>query len=333
MKLHTNRDTLYDLYIVQDKSQQEIATMAGVTHAAVSAQLVKFGIKKDKTKINQLRERTNLMRYGAKYVTQLAEVQARTVQTSLAKYGCKRPTCAEHVKEKVKKTVQERHGVDYVLQLPEIRAKSHDSNRALAKQTSLERYGAPYYQQRHKTPEQIAAVETADSFRQFLINYATQYGHKPTTYDLCVALGYKPSTNGNTRISRRLTQFNLWEYVSQLAVVGKYRYDELLFDSSWELVFYLYHKQKGNTPIRLEGRQKKHCFEYTLDEKTRKWYPDFLLNDKYYEIKPYRCFARDPESVRQSEAKQKAHPDIIWVRDEEIKEMFKTVGDISQYKI
>lgn len=62
-------------------------------------------------------------------------------------------------------------------------------------------------------------------------------------------------------------------------------FDNLSFDSSWELAFYLYYKSKNveikREPIKLE-------FEY--NGVTHYCFPDFSVNDKLYEIKGNHFF-------------------------------------------
>ena len=108
--------------------------------------------------------------------------------------------------------------------------------------------------------------------------------------------------------------------------------NSVTFDSSWELIFYLYHVSLGNNPIRLEGFQQEHCFPYLFGDTVRKWYPDFLVTGKYYEIKPDKGNVKRKNDKEICLAKKAAHPDIIWVGDAAISEMRKVVGDISQYR-
>lgn len=53
-------------------------------------------------------------------------------------------------------------------------------------------------------------------------------------------------------------------------------------DSSWELAFVIFNLEMGN---KIERNKK--FFEYDYNGKTYKYYPDFLLNDEYVEIKGY----------------------------------------------
>ena len=57
-------------------------------------------------------------------------------------------------------------------------------------------------------------------------------------------------------------------------------YKRFWCDSSWELAFLLYHLDH-NIPIRRNGRG----FIYTYYCKKHKFYPDFIVNGEYIEIK------------------------------------------------
>ncbi|MDD5649043.1 MAG: hypothetical protein PHF86_01310 [Candidatus Nanoarchaeia archaeon] len=53
-------------------------------------------------------------------------------------------------------------------------------------------------------------------------------------------------------------------------------------DSSWELAFVIYHLELGN---KIERNKKS--FPYLFNGKIYKYYPDFILNEEYIEIKGY----------------------------------------------
>ncbi len=77
-------------------------------------------------------------------------------------------------------------------------------------------------------------------------------------------------------------------------------------DSSWELAFLVYHLDH-NIPI-------ERCSEiryYKYEGHTRKYYPDFIVDSKIYEIKGY--------VTEQSKAKSDQNPDIITLLKEQVK--------------
>ena len=60
----------------------------------------------------------------------------------------------------------------------------------------------------------------------------------------------------------------------------RYQYQDIMFDSSWELYFYLYHKMNNHNISRATNRLK-----YTFNGKDHYYFPDFNVDGKLYEIK------------------------------------------------
>lgn len=76
---------------------------------------------------------------------------------------------------------------------------------------------------------------------------------------------------------------------------ASYFYDNEYFDSSWELLFYIYHKEHNSDIIR----NKNFFIIYTDDKnKKHKYFPDFLLNNKYVEIKGNQFFDKNKNPVK-----------------------------------
>lgn len=63
----------------------------------------------------------------------------------------------------------------------------------------------------------------------------------------------------------------------------KYKYNELYFDSSWELAYYIWLKDHN---VKFEYHPQPIPYYWSGDKKTHNYYPDFKLNNKdYVEIK------------------------------------------------
>jgi hypothetical protein len=67
-------------------------------------------------------------------------------------------------------------------------------------------------------------------------------------------------------------------------------YDGVYFHSSWELAFYVYTKETTNKHI---VRNSKHVINYIFENITRRYVPDFVLDDNLVEIKSYLHSERD----------------------------------------
>lgn len=122
-------EDLYELYIGQNLSVNEVATIVGRSVPAIEKTLKLYGIKKDKELVGKARSR------GLKNKTQeeIAEIVAKRKQTNLLKYGVGSALQNKTVKEKMMNTNQTRYGGNSSLSSKEIREK--------AKATNLERYG------------------------------------------------------------------------------------------------------------------------------------------------------------------------------------------------
>ncbi len=57
-------------------------------------------------------------------------------------------------------------------------------------------------------------------------------------------------------------------------------YKKFWCDSSWELAFLMYHLDH-----QIEIKRNRKGFAYTFYGKKHKFYPDFIVDQKYYEIK------------------------------------------------
>jgi hypothetical protein len=97
----------------------------------------------------------------------------------------------------------------------------------------------------------------------------------------------------------------------------KGKYDNILFDSSWELAFYLYHKDHNLYIERCTEIRK-----YKIDGIEKNYIPDFITDDGIIEIKGY--------DTKVSIAKAKYNPDIKILRRKEMQKyldyVIKTYG-------
>lgn len=67
---------------------------------------------------------------------------------------------------------------------------------------------------------------------------------------------------------------------------AKYEYNNEIFDSSWELAFYIYYKDYNLSIIRNKAR----FFTYSYNGKSYKYFPDFLIQNRIFEIKGQHFF-------------------------------------------
>ena len=74
---------------------------------------------------------------------------------------------------------------------------------------------------------------------------------------------------------------------------AKYKYGGETFDSSWELAFYIYYKDYNFSIIR----NKTKFFTYSYNEKSYKYFPDFLIQNRIFEIKGQHFFDKSGKMI------------------------------------
>lgn len=71
-----------------------------------------------------------------------------------------------------------------------------------------------------------------------------------------------------------------------------YTYNNLSFDSSWELAFYIYYADHNFSITRVPC-----SFEYAYDNSTHKYFPDFKIQNRLFEIKGAHFFNDEGELI------------------------------------
>ena len=215
--------------------------------------------------VRKAREETSMERYGSRCAASSDEVRGRILKTVRQKYGADSVFKNPEVSIKIRKTCLERFGVEHPLQNRSILAKTADTLmrlhgvdssmkipevRAKARKTLQDRYGVD-------SPLQdpgIRAKAEATRMERYGVAYPAQ---DAVTMDRIIEKRIR-----NRRLENRPTA------------------DGLVFDSGWELEFYLFCKSKG-----LDIEYHPCCFEYSYGGKTHRYYPDFKVGSRLYEVK------------------------------------------------
>lgn len=172
------------------------------------------------------------------------------------KYGVDNVFQAEVVKERIKKSNLEKYGVDNQSKLEQVKNKM--------KKTNLEKYGH-------------TCTLWSSTFREkvektFLEKYGTVIPLQNEEIKL------KMKQKGTDKIGREKT------YQTKLKnnTFGSphYEYQNELFDSKWELYFFIWAKMKNMNVSRDTPK-----IEYTYDGKTHSYIPDFIIDNELFEIK------------------------------------------------
>lgn len=182
-------------------------------------------------------------------------IKEKTRKTNLAKYGVDNPAKNEDIKKKTEQTNIEKYGVKCCLQIEEIHSKGvKEASKKEAREKA--KNNTNYKEVWHK------AMKT--------------YKNK-TGYD-------HPMKNPEIKKA-------MIEKYGQIGFVAKYKYDNNLFDSIWELKYY-YYLQQNNIKFKFHP---KVTFEYFIDGVSHSYQPDFEINGKYYEIKGTQFFNKKGE--------------------------------------
>lgn len=193
---------------------------------------------------------TKIKNYGSLENEKLATLLKRK-ETNLKKYGVEFPQQLESVKEKQKQTFEAKFGEDW-------KKKMFSKSR----ETCKGRYGfenvfsSPVFQEKIKQT----------NLKKYGVPNPRQNKDVVSKTKATNELKYGGTGFGAPSLRDKYKR--------------KYEYDNLIFDSQWELAFYIYHRDLNS------NIQKEPCFfEYTFNGETYKYYPDFRVNGELVEIK------------------------------------------------
>ena len=108
-------------------------------------------------------------------------------------------------------------------------------------------------------------------------------------------------------------------------------YDDLTFDSSWEVIVYQYCKE-NNIPCEY---QPDITFEYEYGGKEHYYHPDFLINGKLYEVKGDHFFDgdkmicpfdRSKDELFEAKHQCMLHNSVIFIRNNEIEKIKSNIN-------
>ena len=220
---------------------------------------------------------TNLDRYGCKSPFGSKEVQAKSKQTWMKNYGVDNPFKSPDVQEQIKATLMENYGVDSPFKSKEIYHKGE--------MTRLDKYGSTSY---------LGTEDCLMKTKEWSMNtYGVDHHFKaPAIRKEIEETNLK--TYGNKAGKAFGTQYfkdsmmSIYgvEYTMQSKEIfdkAHYRYlfDSKSFDSAPEIAFYIYLKDNN---MQFEY-QPDVSFDYSFNGKVHRYFPDFKVEDKLYEIK------------------------------------------------
>ena len=252
-------------------------------------------------------------------------------QTKLKKYNNLNNT------EKIKETLKNKYGVENISQLEEIKKKKEE--------TCLKKYGKKYFLQTEEGKEKIK--QTCLN-RYGVKNYSSTDEFKARYKKTCLDRYGLDSTNKLEKVQKKKEETCLKKYgIKYACLLNKkafYSFDNIIFDSSWELAYYIWLKDK-NINFIYHPTDKE--FKY-LDNngKERQYYPDFKVLNEYVEIKGNQFFKNgefiSPYSNKEEKLKAKnkyncmIENNVKILKKEDLKDVLKYAknkfGNLKQFK-
>lgn len=207
--------------------------------------------EEEKLLIVKKSKQTLLEKYGSENYVNTEKYK----QTCLERYGVENAFQSEEKKNKIKKTCMERYGVEYYAQSSDMKEKSKNS--------FLKRYGVDHsfksgdvkikrektWLDKYGVDNPFKAEEVKDKIKKTCVErYGVEY--------------YFQSPDAASKRK------------------SKYTYNGEVFDSSWELYFYIFMIDNGVNIIR-----NTYPIKYNVENKMHSYFPDFIVNGTFIEIK------------------------------------------------
>ena len=246
-------DNTSKLKEVQDKRKQTCIDRFGVDHP------LKSSIVKEKIK------QTLIEKYGVEYLMQNKEIKEKVKQIMIDKYGGY-TTQSEELNKKVKQTLLDKYGVDHPLKSEKIRIKLENTN--------LSRYGVKYI---------IKSPIIQDKIKQTnLSKYGVEYPLKSEIIrskcnQTCIDHFGVDNPIKSPIIQDKIKQTNLSKYGTEYPQYRHYYYNNIYFDSSYELVFYKFCIDH-NINIEREPSNPAIYYYTSKNNKKHRYYPDFKIS-------------------------------------------------------
>lgn len=187
------------------------------------------------------------------------------------------------IKEKRKLTCQKKYGVDAPMQSIEVKKHWEDNY--------FEKTG---YRHPSENPEVIAKIKATNLQRYGVDNVRKCDLIKEKIKNTKLAR-YGNQNNIEKTRSTNLERYGVpcsWQNPDVRAkCFQRYLYEDMNFDSSLELAFYIYNQDSGKNIIR----NPNIYFEFELDGKIHRCFPDFMIDDHLYEIKGDQFLDKESE--------------------------------------
>lgn len=232
------------------------------------------------------RENTTMQKYGSKNIRNTEYYVEKTKSTKIEKYNDE----TYNNRNKAKLTCLKKYGVETPLQSKDIEQKRDKTNMSLFgsekfKSNMINKHGTDKYRNNNKAQETclkkygvknpFQSDEIKDKIKQTNVE---KYGVENISL---------LNTTTEKRKNTNLQKYGIdWPFLHSNVGTCKYTYDNEYFDSSWELIYYIWLTDHN---VKFRYHPDKY-FSYIHNDKEHKYYPDFLVNDTFVEIKGLQFF-------------------------------------------
>ncbi|MDR2436606.1 MAG: hypothetical protein LBD17_00825 [Endomicrobium sp.] len=234
----------------------------------------KCKISQTKQNFNKTKE-TMLKKYGVSSSLSLKSVQEKKKQFFLSNYGVENYS---QIPEK-KKELQEKREKFWLKNYGVINNSQLESYKKKRKENTLNKYGVEHTSQRKEVKEK----QKQTNLKKYGVTMATnnQKIREKSEKTLLKKYGVK-NCQQNPEIRQKTEQTFIKNYgCKKICWFRKYKYNNIIFDSSWEVAFYIWNKDHN---IKIE-RNTNLSFKYIWEEKEHVYFPDFIIENEIIEIK------------------------------------------------
>lgn len=286
LKKNLDREHFYNFYLnnCNDFVCDEFNINLNTLYRLVKELDIKLTPEQFKYRNKVASEQKSLETFGVTNPFAATIVQDRIKETNLAKYGVENPFAADEIKDKIKQTNLEKYGVENVSQNPDITQK--------AKNTCIEKYGVDNYAKTAECREKavntmlarygradLGQFGTAEHVDALLEKYGTIYVSQiPEVQEK--ARQTSLAKYGSTHYSKTFDFHNRTR--------KRYIYKEEAFDSLPELAVWVYCIDNN-----IEIKRNPCYFEYNINGKKHRYFPDFEIAGQVVEIKGDHFFKED----------------------------------------
>lgn len=241
------------------------------------------------------RKATNIEKYGTENVFASNDIKNKIKETCLEKYGVENPAFSEDIKSKTKITCLEKYGVPYSFQ--------SDNNKEKTKRTLLEKYGVDHPSKNKEIKSKMVSswAKSKDTMKEKM---------------------------QKTCLEKYGVLYPMQNYDIQLKSKKKYTYNNIQFDSSWELALYIYCIDNN---INFEYHPSI-SFSYTYNDNEYSYFPDFKIENEFIELKGLQFFENKDVNGKMINPYDRSQDDKFEAKHQCIlKNNVKIITDCSKY--